>query len=404
MNNAEYRFTLNLQKAQSQVTMQVNSGDTARTLLITLTNGGLTYRLGEGSTAVLSARKSNGKYLFNSCSIVEDNTVIRYDFTTATTDTPGIMQCELIITDPVENTIVSPRFTMIVDTLINGDEVFSYDENTFMVRAMAQEALREVNEATRIANEAERQRHENLMATELEANKRRIANLEAAATGNIYDTIEVSEVAHTKQFGDVLPYGILSSVDDGAKRIEIGLPYTLSGASGYRGYGDCIVKEDSVVMLQGSKYGVVIPCVLPKGAKVIVTADGRNSDTDRIYKYSFRKYPTNGTFDTSASDEYTINSSTSTLCELTDDSTHLYITKYSVNTSLTTDLEISNIKVDLQNPDDATIYDKQVVDIPSDLTYLDIPLKSGCLMRFLGDNDSEYEANYTLSYKQKIGG
>lgn len=401
MNNAEYSFTLDLQSIQSQITLEVNSGDTARRLLIVLTNGGKTHKLGEGSMAVISAKKSNGKYLFNKCSIVNDNTTIRYDFTTATTDTPGIMQCEVLIADPNEKTIISPRFTMVVDNLIN-DDVISEDENNFIVQAVAAETQRVYNEEVRIANEEERQKHETLMAEELERAKHRIANLEAAATGNIYETIEVSEVVHTKQFGDVLPYGILSSVDNGAKRIEIGLPYTLSGTSGYRGYGDCIAKEDSIVMLQGSKYGVVIPCVLPKGAKVIVTADGRNSDTDRIYKYSFRKYPTNGTSDTSASSEYTISSST--LCELTDDSTHLYISKYSVNTPLTTDLEISNIKVDLQNPDDATIYDKQIVDIPSDLTYLDIPLKSGCLMRFLGDNDSEYEANYTLSYKQKIGG
>lgn len=398
MNNAEYRFNLDIRKVQSQVTFQVNKGETAWSFLISLYNGGELYEIEENATVVLSAKKSSGRYLFNSCSIV-DRSTIRYDFTSATTDTPGVVQCEVLITSS-SATIIAPRFTIVVDTLINDDEVHSADENNFYIKAMAQEGARMDEEAKRIANEEARQNRESSMAEELSDAKRRIANLEAAATGSLYETIEESEIAHTKQLGEVLPYGILSQIDDGAKRVEIGMPYQLSGAESWRDYGECIVKDDSVIMCKGSTYGIVMPCVLPKGAKVTVTADGRNSDADRIYKYMFRKYTSNVGNDTSASSEATIGET----CTLTDASTHLYISKYSATSKLTTDLEISNIRVTLTNPDEATLYSTNTINIPSEFSPIDIPLKPGCLMRFFGDGNSAHDAAYTLAYKQKIGG
>lgn len=164
MNNAEYRFTLDLQKIQSQVTLQVNTGDTARSLVITLTNGGVTHTLRKGSMAVLSAKKSNGKTLFNSCTIGYDYTTIRYDFTSLTADAPGIMQCELLITEPEDNgfqkSIVAPRFTIIVDDLVNDGEVISADENTFLLEVQSQEAARVLVEDERVSNEATRKSKE----------------------------------------------------------------------------------------------------------------------------------------------------------------------------------------------------------------------------------------------------
>ena len=603
MNNAEYKFPLDLQKTQSQVTLQVNKGDTARTLLITLYNGGTLHRLGENSTVVLSAKKTNGRYLFNSCTIENDRTTIRYDFTSATTDTPGIVQCELLIADKEARTITSPRFTMIVDNLINCDDVFSADDNQFIIMAMSEEdkriacegerksneLQREANETTRQDNEAERQRLESLrqeaeeqrkiaevdrnkIADSLKEAEAKIANLEAAATGKHYDTVEESGVKYTTQFPDVLPYGILSHLgglamkwagdtensfssggtihdgdipsDDGelvvvsdasevhllaysdltddngdyymetthfvlptnqrvrlseatvyyvderdgsttdgvfnateamgiqhsdcdspfkiihgnirytsnsVKKVDIGMPYTLVGAKTYSGT-PCTVKGNTVVMPKGSQTGILIPCALPKGTKVTVTANGENSAGEKVNKFIFRTSNSNASAEIQKGVEGT----------LTADSTYLLIYKYNASTALTEDLEISDIEIVISNPDSATLYTSHSVNIPDDLitylndngyaygvglsetcyNYLDltartyhqyckvendvvvelanpitvdvseylagdldiVPLLPCCLARFTNEDRTSDAAPYTISYKKKIGG
>ena len=78
MNYSVYKFTLDLQVTQSQVSLPVTFGDTGRKLYITLTDGGSPYNLAEGSRAVLSARKADGSTLFNNCTIDLKNMAIMY--------------------------------------------------------------------------------------------------------------------------------------------------------------------------------------------------------------------------------------------------------------------------------------------------------------------------------------
>ena len=449
MNNAEYSFTLDLQSVQSQITLEVNSGDTARRLLIVLTNGGKTHKLANGSMAVISAKKSNGKYLFNKCSIVNDNTTIQYDFTKATTDTPGIMQCEILIADPTEKSIISPRFTMVVDNLIN-DDVFSEDENNFIVQAVADERTRKDNEETREANEEARQEAEARRNLALKGIELKVATLEAAATNNINQTVEAEYTSPSVQITDeVLPYGIISRIDAGTKRIEIGMPYDITGARGYRTYSQSFPKSDSVVLVKGSKYGALIPCALPSGTIVTVSANATNAAKETVAKYEFKMNVTTSG-DSSAVGGNSTNLGKS--ATLVSNGTHVLITKSNATTALTADLEISDIKVIVNDPDVATIYNPLTIEIPDALTaylkgnyakydslgnYIDlttrtfhyyyngdteetpqvvdvseyleermdvVSLKPGCIIRTIGADGEPHSGKYTLAYKTKIGG
>lgn len=126
MNYSVYKFTLDLQVTQSQVSIPVTFGDTGRQLYITLTDGGSPYLLKEGSRAVLSARKADGNTLFNNCIIDLKNMAIMYTFTEQTANYEGITQCEILIYGSNGEVVGSPRFIMIVDRrVISADAVTS---------------------------------------------------------------------------------------------------------------------------------------------------------------------------------------------------------------------------------------------------------------------------------------
>ena len=131
MNYSVYKFTLDLQVTQSQVSIPVTFGDTGRQLYITLTDGGSPYLLKEGSRAVLSARKADGNTLFNNCIIDLKNMAIMYTFTEQTANCEGITQCEILIYGSNGEVVGSPRFIMIVDRrVISDDDVASISEKT----------------------------------------------------------------------------------------------------------------------------------------------------------------------------------------------------------------------------------------------------------------------------------
>ena len=84
MNYSDYRFTLDVQIHQAQVSVPVTFGDTARRLCIGLTDGRKPYTIPEGCIAVFSAKKPDGTSLKNAC-IIERNAII-YEFTEQTTN------------------------------------------------------------------------------------------------------------------------------------------------------------------------------------------------------------------------------------------------------------------------------------------------------------------------------
>ena len=112
----------------SQTTIKAKKGDTACSIVMTLTENGKIYHIADGCRAVFSGKKSDGNYLFNgeTCRI-EDNTII-YDFTEQTVAIEGVVECEVILYKDNEQ-LTTPRFNILVGaTVYNGEEIVSTPE------------------------------------------------------------------------------------------------------------------------------------------------------------------------------------------------------------------------------------------------------------------------------------
>ena len=156
MNYSNYRFTLDIQSIQSQVSLPVKFGDTARSLYITITDGGVPYVLRDGCWAVFSAIKGDENHLLNNC-VIENNAIIRYDFTEQTATAEGIMQCEIILYGSEGGVIGSPRFVMVVDKRIVYDkDILSTDERDTIDSIITTENDRKAAEEARKKAEEER--------------------------------------------------------------------------------------------------------------------------------------------------------------------------------------------------------------------------------------------------------
>lgn len=154
MENSIYRFCLDIHKTTAQCNLDVKKGDTARELLITLTENGKPYLTGEDCRAVFTARKADGNYLYNECEI-KDNTV-KYVFTEQTAAAEGVMQCEIALYGADGALITSPCFDICVDgTVYNGDEIVSSPEADALKEATekAEEATEKAEAAAQSAEE-----------------------------------------------------------------------------------------------------------------------------------------------------------------------------------------------------------------------------------------------------------
>ena len=131
MNYTEHKITLDVHKPVSTTSICVKKGDTAHRLLINLAEGGYPYHIAEGCTAVFSAVKSDGKTIFNNCTI--DGDVIIYDMTDQTTSATGIVNCEIQIYGAGGDLLTSATFYIIVDDRAStGSGVVSSDEFTLL--------------------------------------------------------------------------------------------------------------------------------------------------------------------------------------------------------------------------------------------------------------------------------
>ena len=156
-NTSNYRFTLDIQSTMSQASLPVRLGDTNRSLFITITEGGNPYILHDGFTAAFVGTKSNGDHLFNHC-IIENKSVVRYDFTAQTANVAGLVDCEIRIYDPEGFVVTSPKFVMVVDerVIYDRDIEFSADEATFLDEIVLTEKNRVNAESGRASAETAR--------------------------------------------------------------------------------------------------------------------------------------------------------------------------------------------------------------------------------------------------------
>lgn len=113
MERASTYITLDVQKIDSGQLIKVKRGDSARRLVVSLTNRGRPYIPGEGVTAVFYERKSDGNPCFNEAQI--DGCTVSYDFTGQTTNVVGLAACEIRLYDAGNHLLTSPRFELLVD-------------------------------------------------------------------------------------------------------------------------------------------------------------------------------------------------------------------------------------------------------------------------------------------------
>ena len=159
MNSSAYRFTLDLHSTQSQISLPVTLGDTARVFYISFADGGLPYIIADGCLAMISIKRPTGTFLEAFCAI-ESNTTVKYDFeqNEKTAVVEGVHDCSITIYNDEGRELASPRFTMIVSAkVVNRDDINASDEELNAVDAMiAAEAARQRAETGRVDAEADR--------------------------------------------------------------------------------------------------------------------------------------------------------------------------------------------------------------------------------------------------------
>lgn len=124
MNSSYYRFILDVQSVQSQVSIPVSIFDTARTLYISFTDGGKPYIIDTGCLAKLTITRPSGTKVHEFCAIEGNHTVI-YPFSQNeyTAAEEGIHECEVTIYGLDGEKITSPRFSMVVsERVVNMDD------------------------------------------------------------------------------------------------------------------------------------------------------------------------------------------------------------------------------------------------------------------------------------------
>ena len=163
MHTSKFRFTLDLQTTQSQVSIPITLGDTGRTWYISFSDGSLPFALADGCLAKLEIKRPTGTFLEEFCPI-ENGTTVKYAFSQNenTAAVEGLHECAVILYNTEGEMIGSPRFTMIViDRVISSDDLNLSDENRTAIDAIiAAEASRQDAETGRVNAEAERQNAE----------------------------------------------------------------------------------------------------------------------------------------------------------------------------------------------------------------------------------------------------
>lgn len=148
MNVLKYRVSLDMFDTHSQTTIKAKKSDSACQIHITLSEKGKIYNIGEGCSATFNARKSDGNFIYDNCTI-ENNTIV-YDFTSSVDENgvcqvsayEGIVECEVTLYNADGKQLTSPRFTLFIDgTVYNGEEIASTPQSDFF-KEIVDEAVR----------------------------------------------------------------------------------------------------------------------------------------------------------------------------------------------------------------------------------------------------------------------
>lgn len=149
MNDSITRISLDIHSTSSRETVNAKKGDTARRIVISLVDGGIPYIISKDCYAVFTAKKPDGKVVYNDCTI-ENNTII-YKLTEQTVAVEGRVNSEIKLYGADDKLITSPKFTIAVFSPVynEGDEIESSDEFNALTRLVS-----DAMEATENANKA----------------------------------------------------------------------------------------------------------------------------------------------------------------------------------------------------------------------------------------------------------
>lgn len=139
MNYTEHKITLDVNKPASQATISVKKGDTARRLLVNLSESGRPYYISQDCYAVIAATKPDGYVIFNNCTI--QDSVIGYDFTAQTVAAVGLMNCEIIVYGKRGLQLTSASFDIIIEDSNFTSVESSSEANAFATLIMEIKAL-----------------------------------------------------------------------------------------------------------------------------------------------------------------------------------------------------------------------------------------------------------------------
>lgn len=138
MNSSNFRFVLDLHSTQSQISIPVTLGDTAREWYISLSDGGLPYIIEDGCLAKLEIKRPTGTFIEEFCAI-EKNTTIKYPFSQNenTAAVEGVHDCSVTVYDAEGHKIGSPRFSMVVsERVVNSDDINLSDEDKSAIESV----------------------------------------------------------------------------------------------------------------------------------------------------------------------------------------------------------------------------------------------------------------------------
>jgi hypothetical protein len=150
MKYSTYRFTLDLQKHQSQISIAVFQYDTAVRLYISLTDGGIPYHISDGCRAIFYGKRPDGTDLVHPCAI-EGNTRIIYDFNDQTACCEGTVDAQICLYGIDGEIIAAPRMIIVASARPVNPMNIDLQESPLsaLEQIIASETAREVAEAER---------------------------------------------------------------------------------------------------------------------------------------------------------------------------------------------------------------------------------------------------------------
>ena len=122
MNDSRSYITLDFRNTHMPVVVKAKKYDTARTLYISLSDGGTPYIIAEGCYATFTAKKPDGTKINNECAI--ENNLIEYAFTEQTCACSGRSKAEIKLYGSNGRVLTSASFVLeVYDTVFQDGDI-----------------------------------------------------------------------------------------------------------------------------------------------------------------------------------------------------------------------------------------------------------------------------------------